>query len=105
MEHLMPHTCHRCGATAEANFVHAGPHIKQVCLKCGFYVKFISKGLIPDIKTVKMRIWSIVEGELEIIDLAKGEIGFILEGLDALDQKLMYWQLYLKIRSYELLDK
>lgn len=97
MELLFPHECHNCGLVDEARFTYAGPHIKQVCNGCACYVKFVSKGIIPDTKEIKLKVWAI-STDLEKIDLCKGLIGFV-PNLVGVDEKLMYWRLYLKMRE------
>ena len=98
MSKFFEHTCHKCGATDEAMFVYAGPHIKQVCNACGFYVKFFDKAKIPDIKEIKLRMWSISNQNAELINSLKPGVNFI-EGMTGLDGKIMYWKLYLALRS------
>lgn len=97
MELLLPHECSYCGLTDEAKFTYAGPHIKQVCNGCNRYVKFFNKSLIPDVKEIKLKIWGITT-ELNAIDYCKGLIGFI-DGLKGLDEKMIYWRLYLCVRK------
>ena len=89
--------CHQCGAMDEAKFTFAGPHIKQVCLHCGCYIKFFNKSSIPDSKDIKQKIWHIADGNIEVINKAKKQVEF-LENLTGLNQKLMYWKLYLYLR-------
>lgn len=102
MELLLPHQCHICGVEDEAKLVYAGPHVKQVCNGCNTYVKFISKSFIPDVREVKLRIWSITQ-DASFIDAAKESCAFV-ENLNGLDGKMMYWRLYLKIREMEAED-
>jgi len=40
---LYTHKCHKCNYEGSGNFYFAGPHLKQVCGKCGFYIKFADK--------------------------------------------------------------
>lgn len=99
MELLIPHECHYCGLVDEAKFVYAGPHIKQVCNGCNRYVKFFSKYQIPDIKEIKLKIWSMTT-DVVFIDKLKSEIGFTSSSTaDVLDKKIMYWRLYLKVKA------
>lgn len=81
----------------EARFTYAGPHIKQVCNGCGFYVKFFNVKLIPDIKDIRLKIWAISNQNIEI---CKKEVDFI-DNLKELDGKMMYWKLYLQVRKYK----
>jgi hypothetical protein len=97
MELLIPYICHSCGKTDEAKFVYAGPHIKQVCNQCGRYVKFVSKGFIPDPRETKLKIWSITT-DIETINSAKKSCIFV-EGLTGVDLKMVYWRLYLRLRD------
>ena len=98
MELLIPHTCKVCGLTDEAQIRYAGPHLKQSCHHCGTYVKFFSKLLMPDHQEIKLKIWAITQDTSEI-EAAKEMCGFV-EGLKGLDQKIMYWRLYLYLRDY-----
>ena len=98
MKAFFEHSCHKCGLVDEAKFVHAGPHIKQVCNGCGFYVKFFDKAMIPDHIEIKQKIWYISKQNLLLINKAKEEVEFI--ECTGLSRKLMYWKLYLKIREY-----
>lgn len=97
MELLVPHECHSCGSVDEAKFTYAGPHIKQVCNGCGRYVKFFSKNCIPDVMEIKFKIWYIVKDTAKI-ELIKARIGF-QDDLSGLDEKMMYWRLYLSVRK------
>lgn len=90
-------TCHKCGLIDEAKFIYAGPHIKQVCNGCGFYVKFFDKALLPDVKAIREKIWYISKGDKELIEQAKKACEFI-QGLSGVNGKMMYWRLYLEIR-------
>lgn len=94
-------TCHKCGFIDEAKFVYAGPHIKQVCNNCGFYVKFFNTALIPDVQEIKLKIWNITDQNLELINKAKSEVEFVA-GLTGINAKMMYWRLYLRLRTYIL---
>lgn len=76
----------------------SGPHIKQVCAHCGSYVKFISKALVPDSRETKLRVWAITNQDEEAIATAKKSVGFI-ENLTGIERNMMYWRLYLHIRS------
>lgn len=98
MKAFFEHGCHKCGVVDEARFVFAGPHIKQVCNNCGFYVKFFDKAMIPDIKQIRLKIWFISGQNVELINKCKQEVEFI-ENLTGLGGKMMYWQLYLKVRE------
>lgn len=96
------HICHEsdCGLADEARFLHAGPHIKQVCNGCGAYVKFFPEHLIPDVEYIKQKIWNIVDADQSRIDAMKKDVEFI-EGLSGKYAKLMYWNLYLNLRQEE----
>lgn len=61
-------------------------------------MKFFNKALIPDVKEIKQKIWFMTDGVIEIINSAKTEVEFI-DGLKGLDEKMMYWKLYLNIRK------
>lgn len=95
---MISHTCNTCGITDEAQFKYAGPHIKQVCNYCGAYVKFFSKGLLPDHKEIKLNIWSMVKGDTEKTETVKSE-SYHFDGLSGLELKLAWWRLYLETRE------
>lgn len=97
LEPFFKHECHKCGVIDEACFVYSGPHIKQICNECGAYVKFFDKAKIPDVKEIKIKIFSICLSDLHLISEAKKEMGFI-ENLTGLSAKMMYWKLYLFVR-------
>ena len=94
---LVPHECHHCGVVDEAKFVFSGPHIKQVCNGCSRYVKFFSKSKIPDVREIKLKIWSITK-DIDYIKKCKEKSSFV-ENLSGIEQKIMYWRLYLQIRE------
>lgn len=98
MESFFEHSCYKCGIVDESKFNYAGPHIKQVCNNCGFYVKFFDKAKIPDINEIKLRIWYITKQDTGLIAECKKDVMFI-ENLSGLDGKMMYWKLYLKTRE------
>jgi|SRR5215211_7753524 len=104
MDNFFNYYCHRCSVTDEAKFVISGPHVKQVCNNCGFYVKFFSKDLIPSLKDIKLKIFNLCNGDLDIINKAKQEIGFpeeeknkgLITGWNLI---VLYWDLYLQTRK------
>ena len=59
---FIENACHKCGVIDEARFAYAGPHIKQVCNNCHFYVKFFNVKLIPDVKEIKLKIIALSVG-------------------------------------------
>ena len=61
-------------------------------------MKFFNKALIPDVKEIKLKIFYIVDSNLQAIENMKKECEFI-EGLTGIQQKLMYWKLYLTVRK------
>lgn len=91
--------CHKCGLCDEPRLGYAGPHIKATCNNCGAYIKFINTSLIPDTKEIKLRIFDIVDKNIEQINSAKKEICFI-ENLKGVDGKIQYWRLYLYLRNH-----
>lgn len=91
------HECHKCGVADEARFVNAGPHVKQVCNNCGFYVKFFDKTLIPDVKDIRLKIWFVCEQDATVITNLKQQCEFV-ESLQGLQAKLQWWKLYLAAR-------
>ena len=97
MKLLVPNECHICGLVDEAAFTFSGPHIKSICQGCKSYIKFVSKSSIPDKREIKMKIWYITE-DVSIINKHKKEIGFV-ENLSGIDEKIMYWRLYLSIKE------
>lgn len=96
-EFMIPHECHHCGVVDEAKFTFAGPHIKQICNGCGKYVKFFNKSQIPDVREIKLKIWSITQ-DIDRISAAKQVSGFV-DNLTGLDNKIVYWRLYLAVRK------
>lgn len=90
--------CIHCGSLNEADFVLCGPHLKQICADCGRYVKFFSKALLPELKAIRNKIWAIANEDKETIAKAKKEVGFI-DGLTGLEQKVMHWKLYMRLRE------
>lgn len=100
MENFFTNECHKCGGIDEAKFVIAGPHVKQVCLHCGFYVKFFDKSQIPSATEIRLKIWGITGGNLEIIEDAKKKCDFTpLPNQNGLLAKLLWWKVYLTARS------
>jgi hypothetical protein len=99
MELLVPHECQSCGVVDEAKFIFKGPHVQQLCNGCDKYVKFFSKGHLPDVREIRLRIWSITQ-DVDKINLAKKQCKFV-ENMVGLDAKMVYWRLYLKIREME----
>lgn len=100
MELFIPHNCSACGQTEEAKFVFSGPHVKQICNSCNAYVKFVSKSAIPDATEIKLKIWAITK-DVSFIDAAKEQCGFV-EGLTGLQNRMMYWRLYLSVKALML---
>jgi hypothetical protein len=98
MENFFTHSCHKCGGVDEAKFVLSGPHVKQVCLHCGFYVKFAGHAIIPDIAEIRLRIWQISKGNVEIIEAAKVATGYV-QIEDKLLHKIQWWRVYLRVRA------
>lgn len=94
---LVAHECHICGLVDEAEFIFSGPHIKQICQGCKRYVKFFHKSAIPDVREIKLKIWSITQKTI-VIDIHKDLIGFV-DNLSGIDNKIMYWRLYLSIKE------
>jgi hypothetical protein len=100
MDNFFNYTCKKCKGEDEAKFCIAGPHVKQVCLHCGTYVKFIDKSLMPSVVDIKHAIWVWSGNDLEIINKAKEKTGFIEpENNYTLSAKLTWWNVYLKVRS------
>lgn len=104
MTAFFPHTCTKCGLIDEARFVYAGPHVKQVCNGCGFYVKFFDKALIPDVRDIRAKIWVVAVGNKDLIEQAKYACEFI-PGLSGVNGKMMYWKLYLEVRKKVFLNE
>lgn len=109
METFFNHTCHRCGGVDEAKFETSGPHVKQVCLHCGAYVKFMPKQNIPSLPQIRLKIWQVANEDKSIIQSAKDKTGFRELPQDAecydkefprgLLESLMWWDIYLTVRS------
>lgn len=95
---FLEYDCHKCGCSGESRIYWAGPHIKQVCGKCSFYIKFIKPLSIPSVREIKERIWFMTDGNKTAIDNAKTEVEFI-ENCTGPCEKLMYWKLYLNLRG------
>src|SRR5689334_21562163 len=93
MDLLIPCHCHKCGVIGESIMSWAGPHIKQSCAECGAYQKFYDKAKIPDVREIKVKIFGVVNSNLEKIAEIKKDIGFV-ENLTGLDAKLQYYKLY-----------
>lgn len=100
MDLFIPHNCSVCGQTEEAKFVFSGPHVKQLCGHCDVYVKFVSKSTIPDATETRLKIWAITQ-DVPLIDAAKEECKFV-EGLSGLEKRMMYWRLYLAVKTLAL---
>lgn len=98
---FFPTTCHRCGVTDEARFQYAGPHIKQVCNACGFYVKFFDKGAIPDVRAIREKIWFVSKQDLELVHKAMTEAEYVA-GTEGMTAKMMWWKVYLQVRKLVL---
>lgn len=101
---FFPHTCTKCGHTDEARFVYAGPHVKQVCNHCGFYVKFFPIGSIPDVREIRLKIWHAAAEDLELITRAKHEAEFT-ERRETLAAKMQWWRVWLKVREKVFANK
>lgn len=91
-------SCHKCGSCNEAKFYISGPHLKQVCIDCGAYIKFFDKSLVPDVTEIKQKIFYMMDGDLNLIEKGKIDCEFI-PNLTGLTNKLMYWKLYLQLRK------
>ncbi len=98
MENFFNYECHKCGLIDEACFVYSGPHIKQICNGCSAYVKFFDKAKLPDVKEIKIKIFSACLSDLKLVHKAKNEMGFI-DGLTGVSAKMMYLKLYLFVRK------
>lgn len=99
MENFFTHECFKCGGIDEANFEICGPHIKQVCLHCGCYVKFRSKMEIPPLGEIRKKIWETTGGDLNIISKAKEMSGFTEKYEDVKTALVGWWSIYIKSRS------
>ncbi len=100
MENFFTHSCHKCGGIDEAKFTVAGPHVKQICLHCGCYVKFFDKSLIPAVAEIRMKIWGISKGNVDIIEKAKEAVAYHeMPDKTGLYAKLVWWKVYLKVRA------
>lgn len=108
MDNFFNHTCRKCGGIDEAKFTQSGPHVKQLCLHCGCYVKFFDKSVLPDISDIRMKIWIVSGKNANLINSAKESVSFH-EYSDTVKysntwtklvlQKLQWWKVYLKVRS------
>ena len=95
----MKHTCIKCGLHDFPAYTFAGPHIKEICGGCNFYIKFANKSTLPDIKILKSRIWVKANKNLEIINAAKDRMGTFYEGMDKMEQIVNYSILYHEIHT------
>lgn len=95
---FFPHTCPRCNVTDEARFTYAGPHIKQVCNGCGAYVKFFDKGLIPDVRAIREKIWFVSGKDLELVHKAMSAAEYI-PGTGEITAKMQWWRVWLEVRK------
>ena len=100
--------CHKCGYSGESRFSISGTHLKQICGKCGFYIKFLDHKLFPSVADLRLKIWGISGGNKELIEMAKVDISFAeIRNNDtsisnSLTNKLQYWKLYLKVRELSI---
>lgn len=90
--------CHRCGTTGESSLSISGPHIKQSCPNCGWYVKFIKANLIPNKIDIKVAIYHALNGNLSLVDEHKKSCGFN-PNLTGMSEVLEYYKLYKQIKS------
>ena len=95
---FLENDCHICGTVAESKLYWSGPHIKQVCQFCGHYIKFIKPLYIPTTREIKEKIWFMTDGNKEAISAAKESVEFI-EGCTGPYEKVMYFKLYLHLRT------
>lgn len=95
---FFPHSCHRCGQTDEARFAYAGPHVKQVCNACGAYVKFFPIGAIPDVLTIRGKIWYVSGQSRELIERAKVAAEYA-DQPDKLQAQMAWWRVWLEVRK------
>lgn len=95
---FLENDCHKCGHSGESRIYMSGPHVKQVCENCGFYVKFIKPVDIPSAREIKEKIWFMTDGNLDAITKAKTESEFI-ENQKGVYEKLSYFKLYKTLRK------
>lgn len=95
---FLENDCHKCGHVGESKLYWSGPHIKQVCANCGFYIRFIKPLSIPTTREIKEKIWFMTNANKDAISNAKTECEFI-EGCTGAYEKIMYFKLYLWLRK------
>jgi hypothetical protein len=97
---FFPNTCHKCGAIGEAKFIIGSTHLKQVCVACGFYVKFFDKALVPNVLQIRQKIWFVSGQNKELIEQCKVQAEYT-DGLSGLNEKIMWWNVYLILLKYK----
>lgn len=93
---FFPTTCHKCGATDEARFILGSVHLKQVCNKCGAYIKFFDKSLMPSVVDIRLKIWFISNQNKELIEQCKIDTEYV-SGMKGLAEKYVWWKVYLQV--------
>lgn len=92
-------TCFKCGSVDYVTLSFAGPHIKSSCSHCGAYNKFIDKSIIPDAKTIKMKIMVLADSNIELIKSEKEKLGIFYKGISGMYEKLAYYQLFKAVKK------
>lgn len=91
----MEHSCHRCNHSLPVRFSRSGKHVKASCGHCGFYIKFVPQGTIPNYQESRNKIWALTQN-LAIINEAKLKIG-IHDQLVGMDRDLQWHNCYTHI--------
>lgn len=86
--------CIRCNTTIPHKYTISGPHVKEICGSCGFYIKFTRKTEIPSVAESKALIWEITN-DLKIIAELKLKLGLFNK-----EDSIGYHNLYVEILKH-----
>ncbi|GEM_PF-3566312 len=96
MNLLKPIKCSCCGETNEAYYEFFGHQIKQKCLNCKTYIKFIKNDEVPDFKDSYLRILSLSNQQNDLLNRVNATAK-VSENLSRIERNMMFWQLYLDV--------
>ncbi len=91
--------CTRCASDLPNRYTYAGPHIKEVCSNCGFYIRFAPKQTIPSMKESKQHIWC-VTNDLKLIEEIKTKMAVFHKDLKGMDANVAYHNLHVEILKH-----
>lgn len=97
---VLPYTCHRCKNTWESKYKYSGPHIKQVCAFCNWYVKFVSPAKLPTVLDVRQLIWQVSVRNVQAINEAKQNAELPTGSRNFID----WWNVYLELRKLMIVE-